>query len=237
MISRSACCAALLALAACSGGSEEAEPAPSPSPTLTSDAPSEPRNLVASDFGELKIGPKIEGPVGPEVEASIVAGGRSIGDIVSYVACPEEYDTCDPEDMPEGTVYTYVHIVTPGTDEPNDPPFTRPVGLDEVEAATVFATVREAYGFTGAIGYDREQAAKAIGPDGVIRVEDDNGTLVWRAVGGNNWGTGEPITFFWQSTLPPEGPAEAYTLRADEKIAMATGPFPPKVEKQDDTAP
>ena len=154
MISRFACCAALLALAACSGGSEEAEPAPSPSPTLTSDAPSEPRNLVASDFGELKIGPKIEGPVGPEVEASIVAGGRSIGDIVSYVACPEEYDTCDPEDMPEGTVYTYVHIVTPGTDEPNDPPFTRPVGLDEVEEAPLFATLREAVAFyTGGRGH------------------------------------------------------------------------------------
>ena len=44
----------------------------------------------------------------------------------------------------------------------------------------------------------------------------------------------EPITFFWQSKLPPEGPAEAFSLRADEKIAMASGPFPPK--KDEDSA-
>ena len=74
-------------------------------------------------------------PVGPEVEASIISDGRSIGDIVSYVACPAEYDECDPEDLPEGTVYTYVHTIRPGVDAPNDPPFTRPVGLDEVLAA------------------------------------------------------------------------------------------------------
>ena len=156
--------------------------------------------------------------------------GRSIGDIVSYVACPEEYDTCDPDDLPEGTVYTYVLTVTPGVDKPNDPPFIRPVGLDEVKAATVFSTVRQASGFTGAIGYDFEQAAEALGPDGIIRVQDDNGTLVWRVLGGDGWHTGEPITFFWQSTLPPDGAAEAYSLRADEKIAMASGPFPPKEE-------
>ena len=51
-------------------------------------------------------------------------------------------------------------------------------------------------------------------------------------VGGNGWQTGEPITFFWQSTLPPDGAAEAYSLRADEKIAMASGPFPPKEENE-----
>ena len=85
-------------------------------------------------------------------------------------------------------------------------------------------------GFTGSIGYDREQVAAALGPDGSIKVQDDNGALTWRVVGGDGWKTGEPITFFWQSTLPPEGTAQAYTLRADEKIAMASGPFPPKPE-------
>ena len=107
----------------------------------------------------------------------------------------------------------------------------RPVGLDEVEDATMFSTVREAAGFNGAIGYDREQAEAALGPNGVIRVSDDNGTLNWRIVGGDGWSTGEPITVFWQSTLPPEGPAEAYALRADEKIAMASGPFPPSEDE------
>ncbi len=219
-----------LALVGCSGEPDPPEPTPTAEPSKVADAPSEPRTLVAADFGELKLGAKIEGPVGPEVEGSIIADGRSIGDIVSYVACPDEYDVCDPADLPEGTVYTYVHTITPGVDEPNDPPFQRPVGLDEVEAATIFSTVRAANGFTGSIGYDREQVAAALGPDGSIKVQDDNGALTWRVVGGDGWKTGEPITFFWQSTLPPEGTAQAYTLRADEKIAMASGPFPPKPE-------
>ena len=223
---------AALSLAGCSGEPDEPAPTPTPEQSATADAPSEPRTLVAADLGEMQLGARIEGPVGPEVEASVIASGRSIGDIVSYVACPEEYDTCAPDDLPEGTVYTYVLTVTPGVDKPNDPPFIRPVGLDEVKAATVFSTVRQASGFTGAIGYDFKQATEALGPDGIIRVQDDNGTLVWRVVGGDGWQTGEPITFFWQSTLPPDGAAEAYSLRADEKIAMASGPFPPKEEDE-----
>ena len=226
MIRTLACCSLVLALAACSGEPEDADATPSPTASATTDAPSDPRTLVAADFGELELGAKIEGPVGPEVEASIIVDGRSIGDIVSYVACPAEYDECDPEDMPEGTVYTYVHTVRPGVDDPTDPPFMRPVGLDEVEAATLFETVREARGFTGAIGFDRKQVEEALGPDGTIRVQDDNGALAWRIVGGDGWSTGEPITFFWQSTMPPAGPAEAFALRADQKIAMASGPFP-----------
>ena len=226
MIRMLACCSLVLALAACSGEPEDADVAPTPTTSASSDAPSDPRTLVASDFGELSLGARIEGPVGPEVEASIIANGRSIGDIVSYVACPAEYKECIPEDNPEGTIYTYVHTVRPGVDEPNDPPFTRPVGLDEVEAATIFETVREARGFNGAIGFDRDEAEQALGPDGTIRVQNDNGALTWRIVGGDSWSTGEPITFFWQSTQPPAGPAEAFALRADEKIAMASGPFP-----------
>ncbi|MBB3032981.1 hypothetical protein [Alteriqipengyuania lutimaris] len=223
-------------LAACSGEAGDSEPTPSPTTSASTapDAPSEPRTLVAADFDEIELGARIEGPLGPEVEGSIVAGNRSIGDIVSYVACPQEYDECDPEDLPEGTVYTYVHIVTPGVDEPNDPPFLRPVGLDEVETASLFATLRAATGFNGAIGYDREQAREALGPDGVVRVLDDNGTLAWRIVGGDGWSTGETITFFWQSNLPPEGAEEAFTLRADEKIGMASGPFPPRAKDSED---
>ena len=215
-------------LAACAGEPEDTEP--SPTPSVAADAPSDPRTLVAADFGELELGARIEGAVGPEVEASIIVDGRSIGDIVSYVACPAGVEECDPDELPDDTVYTYVHIVRPGVDDPNDPPFMRPVGLDEVEAATLFATVREARGFNGAIGFDRAQVEEALGPDGTIRVQDDNGTLAWRVVGGDGWQTGEAITFFWQSTLPPAGPDEAYTLRADEKIAMASGPFPPRAE-------
>lgn len=227
------CAATGLVLAACSGEPTDSEP--TPTPAISSDAPTEPRTLVSADFGELELGARIEGPVGPEVEASIISNERSIGDIVSYVACPAEYDACEPEDLPKGTIYTYVHTVTPGTDEPNDPPFIRPVALDEVEAASVFGTVREATGFTGAIGYDREQARAALGSDAVIRVSDDNGTLQWRIVGGDGWQTGEPITFFWQSTRPPEGPAEAFSLRADEKIAMASGPFPSRPDEGEES--
>ena len=215
----------LFALAACGGGADEP---PTDLESAQSDGAAEAlaRNFEAGDFLDLQLGAKIVGPQGEEVESALANAEGNFADLRSFVACPAGMDPCDPATAPQGTIYTYVHTVRPGVDDPNDPPFMRPVGLDEVEAATVFETVREAYGFSGAIGFDRKQVEEALGPDGTIRVHDDNGTLVWRVVGGNGWSTGEPITFFWQSTEPPAGPDEAYALRADEKIAMASGPFP-----------
>ena len=59
-------------------------------------------------------------------------------------------------------------------------------------ADNVPASLREATGFNGAIGYDREQAREALGPDSVVRVSDDNGTPIaadfdFRQTGTQTW--------------------------------------------------
>jgi hypothetical protein len=115
--------------------------------------------------------------------------------------------------MPKGTIYTYVHRVTPGK---------------TVLSTTLFRTARPAAGFANAVGYDEAQAAAALGPDGQIDVAADNGALVWRVIGGDGWKAGEPITFYWQSTLPPTGAADAYLIETDGSVAIGSGPFPAK---------
>ncbi len=68
-------------------------------------------------------------------------------------------------------------------------------------SATLFRTARPVGGFANGVGYDNAQAATALGSNGQIDVAADNGALVWRVIGGDGWKTGEPITFYWQSTL------------------------------------
>ena len=94
-----------LALTACA-----AEPAPEPAPTATIAAP---RTLVAADFDAAALGAKIVGPRGPTPEFAIMAGGQEIARIKSYVACPKAMTACVPADLPEGTVLTFVHTITP----------------------------------------------------------------------------------------------------------------------------
>jgi len=140
-----------------------------------------------------------------------VSDGQTLAEAASYVACPEGVTACDPKALPPGTVYTYVHRVTPGK---------------AVASATLFRTARPAAGFANGVGYDNAQAAAALGPDGQIDVEADNGALVWRVIGGDRWKAGEPITLYWQSTLPPAGPADAYLVETDGSVAIGSGPFP-----------
>ena len=199
---------ASLALTAC--GSSEPEPAPSPTPTAT---PDKPKTLVPADLGQLVLGARIEGPQGPEVTGTFAADGETLAEVISYVACPEGIDPCDPEALPEDTVYTYVHRVTPA---------------EGTEGATLFRMTRRAAGFAAVIGFDRAEAADVLGDGGKIDVSSDNGALVWRAIGGDGWTAGETLTFYWQSTLAPEGPREAYQFEADGVSAQGTGPFPPR---------
>jgi hypothetical protein len=209
---------ALFALVACSS---EPAPAPTPAPTGTGV-----RNLVAAGFKDLALGPVLVGPQGQTVESTIEFEGRHLARVVSYVACPppdvEETGTeagddpgeCDPENQPEDAVFTYVHRVTPG--EGADGPVLS------------FRTARRAAGFANTIGFDRDQAEAALGRDYAIRVSIDNGALTWRIERGDGWDAGEEITLFWQSTLPPEGPSEAYEVETSEGRSRATGPFPPR---------
>ncbi len=183
--------------------------------------------INAEDFGREQLGAKIEGPAGPEVEGSLVmADGTSIGDIRSYVACPENISVCDPAKLPEGTIYTYVHVVTPGVDEPNDDAIAQPKAIKPVAKSVTFRTDIPAHGFSGQAGYSLEQARAALGPQGTFTVTCNEGKLVWDVASGEFWGTGEPVTFFWKSTIPPEGPQNAYGFDADGFTGKGTGPFP-----------
>jgi hypothetical protein len=192
-------------LAACSKAPEAPTPTPSGTPT-----PDKPRTLVPADFAALKLGAKVEGS---NIDGEFAADGRTLADVASYVACPEGVTPCEPETLPAETVYTYVHRVTPGED---------------VASTTLFRTARPAAGFANGVGYDMAQATAALGPDGQIDVAADNGALVWRVIGGDGWKGGEPITFFWQSTLPPAGASDAYMVETDGSVAIGSGPLPAK---------
>jgi hypothetical protein len=201
-----ALCLALLA--GC--GSSETEAEPSPTPTAT---PDKPKTLVPADLGQLVLGARIEGPQGPETSGTFTVDGETLGEVVSYVACPEGMDPCDPATAPEGTIYTYVHKVTPA---------------EGVTSATLFRTARRAAGFANVIGFAKAEAVEVLGEDGRIDVASDNGALVWRVIGGNGWAAGETLTFYWQSNQPPEGAREAFQFEADGTSAQGTGPFPPR---------
>ncbi|MCP9223119.1 hypothetical protein MKP08_10195 [Erythrobacter sp. LQ02-29] len=232
-MSRRALLALALPLPLLAAGCDRArapEPTPTPTPTVAA-----PRNLVAANFDPASLGAKIEGPKGPEVESEISADGKTIADVVSYVACPKDMtEACDPETAPEGTVFTYVHVVTPTQDEAAPTESATPAadtesGAQRMETApSIFRTTRRATGFNGALGYDREQAKAALGAEDAITVTTDAGQLIWRVTKGSGWTPGMPITFFWQSTLPPKGPSSAYRLELNNRAGDATGPFPPE---------
>jgi hypothetical protein len=201
----------LLLLAACSKNPENPQAAPSPSSVVTpvvAPIPDKPHTLVPADFATLTLGARIEGS---EAEAKFVSDGQTLATVASYVACPEGVAACDPQTLPADTTYTYVHRVLPGKG---------------VVSATLFRTARPAAGFANTVGYDNAEVAAALGPDGQIDVSADNGALVWRVIGGDGWKAGEPITFYWQSTLPPHGRADAYLIETDGSVAIGSGPFP-----------
>ena len=205
---------ACVLLVGCGSPEPEAEPSPTPSAT-----PDKPKTLVPADLGALVLGARIEGPQGPEVTGTFTVDGETLAEVVSYVACPEGVTSFDPAELPEDTVYTYVHRVTPA---------------EGVESAAVFRTARRAPGFANGVGFDRHEADSALGTGGKIDVSADNGALVWRVIGGDGWKAGETITFYWQSTIPPEGPAEAYQFEADGSIGLGRGPFPPREKPVDE---
>jgi len=208
----------LLLLAACSQSPNA--PDAKPSAVVTPEVaptPDKPKTLVPADFATLKLGARL---TGADSVGQFVSDGETLAEVSSYVACPEGVTACDPKTLPPDTVYTYVHQVTPG---------------NAVASTKLFRTARPAAGFANGVGYDFAQAAAALGPNGQIDVEADNGALVWRVIGGDHWKAGEPITLYWQSTLPPAGKADAYLVETDGSVAIGSGPFPAKekpVEEQ-----
>jgi len=182
--------------------------------------------IPAMDFDNEQLGAKIKGPVGPEVNASFLLDGNSYGDIESYVACPANISDCNPKNLPAGTIYTYVHVVTPGVDKGNDEPFLPNKEAMTVAAADMFRMSLPSTGFSGEAGYSLGQARAAAGPSASFSVKCEGSQLVFEKTSGEAWSTGETITFYWKSTVPPKGPGEGYTLGADGKMAVGTGPVP-----------
>lgn len=233
-VSKFISCAALLLASASLAACADNDPADSPDNAVDEatgdDSPvketaSNPA-VPAMDFDNEQLGAKIEGPVGPEVNASFLLDGKSYGDIESYVACPADISNCNPKNLPAGTIYTYVHVVTPGVDNANDEPFLPNKEVMTVAAVNMFEMSLPSTGFSGEAGYSLSQARAAAGPSASFSVKCEGSQLVFEKTSGEAWSTGETITFYWKSTVPPKGPGEGYALGADGKMAVGTGPVP-----------
>lgn len=186
-------------------------------------------DIPAGDFMELQLGAKIVGPQGAEVESAFANAEGKFADVRSYVACPAGMDPCDPATAPKGTVYTYVHVVTPGEDNDSSTGAGKGADNSRVERAEAFVMTQPALGFTGKAGYAKAEAEAAMGPTGDVVITCDKGKLAWTlnsGDGGDQWEFQEPVTFYWQSTLPPAGPVDAYELRADYTAAHGPAPYP-----------
>ena len=198
-------------------------------PTTDGEAAALADAIEPGDFADLTLGAKIEGPQGPEVTGMMANAKGGWADIRSYVTCPARMETCDPKTAPEGTIFTYVHVVIPGTDNDADTGDREGPDNNHVESAESFAMTSPAHGFTGNAGYSKAEPLAAMGQGGQVVVTCEDGKLTWTidaGDGGDQWEHKEPITFWWQSTVPPAGPSEAYQIRADGGAANGTGPYP-----------
>ena len=101
-----------LALAAC--GSADEPPTDLENAESDGAAAALARNIEAGEFLDLDLGAKIVGPQGPEVTSALSNAEGNFADLRSFVACPADMTECDPATAPEGTIYTYVHVVYPG---------------------------------------------------------------------------------------------------------------------------
>jgi hypothetical protein len=185
--------------------------------------------IMAGDFAMLNLGARIAWPLGTEVRSVFTSEEGNLADVRSYVACPAGVDPCDPNTVPGGTVYTYIHVVTPGEDYDAGKGEVRGAGISRVKMANAFLMTQPAYGFTGSVGYSRAEAAAALGDPGYVVITCDEGAIVWTVDsggGGGRWEHMEPVTFYWQSKLPPAGSAQAYQIRADYTAADGRAPYP-----------
>ena len=182
--------------------------------------------IAATDFDSLVLGATIVGPVGPEVESSLVdPGGLGLGDLSSSVSCPDGFAACAPTTA--GAIFTYVHEVTPGVDFPNDPPFPAPTTVIPLNAVSSFGLGFKAEGFTGVAGYSFSQAANVLASGAAIQIEElADGRIVWNLDASAGWDTGETLTFFWQTTQGPSGPGGRYAIANAAYAGDGAGPVP-----------
>lgn len=226
-----AVCLFALSLTAC--GDNAADPDLEEA-TTQSEAEALEKSIPAGDFASLRLGAKIVGPGGEEVVSAFSNDAGNFADVRSYVACPEGITPCDPNTVQDGTMFTYVHVVTPGED--NDASDGSGKGPDNarVERATAFKMILPAHGFTGKAGYSKSEAVAAMGESVDVVITCDAGKIIWtlnNGDGGDQWQAMEPITFYWQSTEPPAGPAKAFEIRADYTAAQGKAPYPAMDDK------
>lgn len=194
-----------------------------------SEAIAKAKALPAGDFTEFTLGGHVGGGKAEGTTAAMTNSAGSFADLRSFVACPKEMATCDPRTAPAGTVYTYVLVVYPGGDNSARKGTGAHNTVSDIERATAFRMTMPAHGFTGKAGYAKPEALAAIGPKADVVVSCDAGKIVWTVSagdGGNQWEQKEPLTFYWQSTLPPSGSAKAYAFDADSTTATGSGPYP-----------
>lgn len=222
---------AFCALGLVAGCSAERTPEPAPTPRATVAAP---RTLVAADFDPAMLGARVAAMESTDVEV-----GDGLARVTAFVACPKQMTACDPAELPEGTVFTYVLTIAPEQDEEEEEeevratpsptlapdPSEAPVAPLEAPAELVRMTL-PAPGFRGAVGFSREEAAAALGQDDALTVTLDQNRLIWRVTEGAGWQAGKPITLWWQSTRAPAKPAPSYRLEYAGKHAQITAPFP-----------
>ncbi|MGB7418456.1 MAG: hypothetical protein WA918_04700 [Erythrobacter sp.] len=219
-----------LIVSACADGREDDDAAELEVATTDGEAAAMQVDIEPIDFADLALGPKVEGPRGTEVKTSLSNEAGIFADITSYVACPPSMSQCDPATAPENTLYTYVHIVYPGEDM--DASTGAGQGADDidVESASAFYMTAPAHGFMGHAGFSKAEAISAAGESvQVVITCTATGALSWTVNagdGGNQWEDAEPLTFFWQSTLPPARPAASYAIRANDVTATGEGPYP-----------
>jgi len=213
---------ALAALALLAGCAEEKAPEPSPAPTPTV---AEPRTLVAGDLELDSLGARMALPGAARNGFAVVVDGQDIARVTSYVACPKEMTRCVPGELPQGTVLTYVHTISPPADTAEPTPPASPTATPVPGA--LFRLTRPAAGFNGGVGYSLAEAEAALGSPDAITITLDAGELIWRVTGGAGLTPGAPLTLWWQTTVPPaDNPQSAYRLALGGKTVPVSGPFP-----------
>ncbi len=189
--------------------------------------------IVATDLSTLSLGAKIVGPVGPDVETTLIfndTGGNLVGiaDLSSSVSCDARFVDCSNTAVSgfSDVIYTYQHQIIPGEDLENDPPFPSPDRVVPFDDVTEFRLQFPAHGFNGVAGFDFDQVNTATGNTNIDIEQLADGSLVWTLPSGLGWDTNESITFFWQTTQRPSGPGGVYAATNQTLNGAGNGPIP-----------
>ena len=217
---------ALLALSACGdNGAENSDLADLNRAESDGEREAMVEAVPATDFMDLQLG----GRIGDEFKGRLGNEEAAFADIRGYVTCPAGLDPCDPARAPAGTVYTYVLVVYPGEDNQPDTGSGNGPDASDVETADLFRLTSPAHGFTGTAGFAKAEALAAMGPTTDVVITCEDGAIAWTVEagdGGDQWEQAEPLTFFWQSTLPPDGTSDVYEIFANHTAAHGPGPYP-----------